>query len=214
MEKAFYYSALAIFFLTALSDDLFSQPKWEVGFRIIPQSPSLRYKTPSPISDFLKLTPYYSRLRMAQGIGVVYHLHRRWSVAADIIYSMQGGGYKERKTNLNYFKIPVTIGYNARNSRKLVFNMQTGIDVNFLASAKLKYQDGQVEDIGKYLSKVSLGVPFSIGWKFKLSKSYLMNTQVYANTDFTSISKTDQSFKVNNYILPGIRFSVDQPLRK
>jgi hypothetical protein len=214
MEKAFYYSTLAILLLTALSHDVFSQPKWEVGIRLIPQSPSLRYKTPSLISDYLKLRPYYFRLRMAQGVGVAYHPHNRWSIAADLIYSMQGGGFKERKTNLNYFKIPVMIGYNARNSRKLIFNMQAGIDVNFLASAKLKYQDGETEDIGKYLNKLSLGVPFAIGWKFRLSKFYLINSQVYANTDFTSISSTNQSFKVSNYIMPGIRFSIDQPLRK
>ena len=206
--------ALGLLGLLTFSHWGYAQSKLEIGIRFAPQATSFRYQTPSPIQDFLKLTPHYFRVRTAQGLGVLYHPYKRWSVGADVLYSLQGGGYESRRTNVNYLKMPLWLGYNGSPDRRLIFNVQTGIAFAWLVSAKIKYADGEEIDIVRYANRTTWGVPLAVGLKYKILKTYYMNTQLFLYTDFESLSKTNPAFKVANYILPGIRFSIDQSVKK
>ena len=190
-----------------------AQGTWQVGVRFSPQAPTFRYETGFPLQDFLKDAPSYFRVRTAQGIGFLYQPHDRFSIGADILYSLQGGGYASRKTNLNYVKLPIWIGYAASSARKLVFNLQTGVDVAYLTKATLHYSDGETVDIARYVNRTNWGASVAIGLKFRVYQLYWLNTQVMLHTDVKSLSRTNPAFGVHNYILPGIRISLDRARR-
>ncbi|MEO5911252.1 MAG: outer membrane beta-barrel protein [Pelobium sp.] len=193
-----------------------AQEKLQIGVRFIPQATTFLYKTGVPITAILKDAPYDQRTRFSMGFGGLYYpfISDKWSIGADLVYSQQGGGYKSRITNLDYFKIPLWLGYNASPSRKLIFNFQVGIDVSLLVNAKMKYAGSESIDISSYIRKKNWGVPVAVGFKFKALKSYFINTQLFLYTDFQSLSKTNPSFGVQNYIIPGIRISIDHLIKK
>nr|WP_295922908.1 outer membrane beta-barrel protein [uncultured Dyadobacter sp.] len=188
----------------------YSQDKFAVGLRFLPSATTFRYNTGVPILDFLKTAPYDFRIRTTQGIGLTYNPVRKLSVGADLLYSLQGGGYEQRKTNLDYLKIPLWLGYNSSPERKLIFTVQTGIEFSYLIRAKVKYADNKTTNIDQYINKVSIGIPLAVGVRFKMFHSYHVSTQLYLSTDIQSISKTNKAFSVYNYVFPGIRISVDR----
>lgn len=207
-------SVLSILLLSvSLSSSLcYSQSKLEVGVRFIPQATTFRYtQGVGPIVDFLKASsPYYFRIRTAQGIGLTYNPIQRLRLGADLLYSLQGGGYEARKTNLNYLKLPLWFGYNSAANRRLIFTVQTGIELSYLVSAKMKYEDGEPVDIRHYLTKTSWGIPLAMGVKFKVYQSYLITTQLYLYSDLNTLAKTNTVFGAYNYIYPGLRICIDQ----
>lgn len=206
---------IATFGLCLFSFAGFSQNKVEIGLRFIPQATTFRYTSGAgALADFLKVTaPYYSRIRTAQGIGILYQPYKRVSLGADLLYSLQGGGYEQRKTNVNYVQLPLWIGYNSSDKRKLIFTLQSGIELSYLLSAKIKYQDGESTDIRNYINTTSLGIPFAMGIKFRMLHTYFVTTQLYLYSDITSLASTNNSFGVYNYIYPGIRISINQDLK-
>ncbi len=205
-----------IFFLIFifLNGKAFAQKQIVLGVRFNPQSTSFQYETLAPANDFLKLTPYYFRVRPAVGIGATYQAFKHWGVGADLLYSMQGGGYEARKTNINYIKIPLWFRYNTSNDRRLIVNFQAGVDLAWMASAKLKYQDGETINIINYANRFNWGASVALGVKFKILKSYYINTQVFLYKDFRTLSKTSSEFKVTDYVFPGIRLSIDKQIQK
>ena len=100
-------NGLIILLLLLFNAACFSQNKIELGVRCIPQATTFRYTLGlpgvSPVLDYLKLSPYYFRIRTAQGIGAIYNPVQRLRLGADLLYSLQGGGYKERKTNFEQY---------------------------------------------------------------------------------------------------------------
>ena len=193
-----------------------AQGTWDVGARFIPQATTFRYTQGiGPLYDFLKISaPYYFRVRTAQGVGATYNAFRNLHLGADLLYSLQGGGYEQRKTNLSYIKLPLWIGYHAAAKRKLVFTIQSGIEWSYLVSAKVKYADGAKENIKPSLTTISWGVPFAIGVKFRVLGAYYITILAYLYTDINSLSKTNRTFGVYNYSYPGLRISIDQPLNQ
>ncbi|MEO7991194.1 MAG: outer membrane beta-barrel protein [Chryseolinea sp.] len=202
--------ALMLSFVPAYSQ----HDKVELGLRFIPQATTFRYtQGVAPIIDFLKISaPYYFRVRTAQGIGILYNPVQRLRLGADLLYSMQGGGYEERKTNLNYLKIPMWIGFNAKSKHRIIFTVQSGIEFGFLISAKIKYSQGESVDIRHYVNKTSWGIPFAMGVKFKVHQTYYVTTQLYLYSDFNTIAKTNSALGAYNYVYPGLRICIDQNL--
>ncbi len=202
--------------LLLFSSVCYSQNKIELGVRFIPQATTFRYTLGipgvSPVLDYLKLSPYYFRVRTAQGIGILYNPVQRIRLGADLLYSLQGGGYKERKTNLNYLTLPLWLGVNSKAKRRIIFTLQTGIQFSCLLSAKNKYTDGTSVNINHYVSRTSWGIPIAIGVKFKILHQYFITTQLYIYSDFSSIAKTNKQFGAYNYVYPGLRVSIDQSL--
>lgn len=189
-----------------------AQSTWQIGLRIIPQATSLRHETGFPLLDFLKIVPYYFRVRPALGLGVVYQPYKHWYIGADLLYSMQGGGYEARRTNINYLKVPLWLGYSAADRRKVMFNLQAGLDVAYLVRATMHYQDGETVNIARYVNRTTWGPTMAIGAAVHLGEGYRLNTQLLVATDVRTLSRTEPSFGVHNYILPGLRFSLDRPL--
>jgi hypothetical protein len=204
--------ALLSLFLTVST--LQAQSKFELGLRIIPQATTFRYSLGlpevSPALGYLKLSPYDFRVRSSQGIGIVYNPVQLLRLGADLMYSLQGGGYKERKTNLSYLNLPLWLGFNSKASKKLIFTIQSGVQLSCLLSAKNKFKDGTTTDISRYVSRFSWGVPLAVGLKFKVAQTYFITTQVYVYTDFSPIAKTNPKLGVYNYVYPGIRICIDQ----
>lgn len=195
---------------------VYSQNTIEVGLRFTPQATAIRYRHGVGNKyDFLKtaipneFAPHYSRIRTAQGVGIIYNPFLKLRLGADLLYSLQGGGYEQRKTNLNYLKIPIWFGYNSSPKKKLIFTVQTGIELSYLVRAKVKYENETI-DIRKYVNNTTWGVPFAIGIKFKAYTTYYVTTQLYLYSDFHTLSKTNSEFGAYNYVYPGIRISIDQ----
>lgn len=195
----------------------YSQSKIEVGARFITQATTFRYALGipglSPVVDYLKVTsPYFFRVRTAQGVGVLYNPVQRIRLGADLLYSLQGGGYEERKTNLNYLTLPLWIGINSKAKRRVIFNLQSGAQFSFLLRATNKYKDGTTTNISHDTHRVGWGIPIAFGVKFKVKQKYFITSQLYLYSDFSTISKTNNEFGVYNYVYPGLRISIDQNL--
>ncbi|MEO6230947.1 MAG: outer membrane beta-barrel protein [Ferruginibacter sp.] len=208
------FKSILTFILFTVATGCFGQSKVELGVRVILQRTTLRYTSGvGAAADFLKINaPYYSRWRTALGVGIVYNPLKKVRLGADLLYSLQGGGYEERKNNLNYIKLPLWIGYNASPNRKLIFSVQSGIELSYLVRAKIKYATGEKADIRQYVNKISLGIPFAMGVKFKVSSSCYLTTQVYLYTDVNTLSKNNKTFGAYNYIYPGLRIAIDRNL--
>lgn len=105
------------------------------------------------------------------GFVAEYFVTEKFSIQPELLYSSQGGQYKnyevnleeftiaskDVKFNLNYINIPIMAKYYVTNG----FNIQAGPQVGFLTSAKF---DG--EDVKKNAQKVDFGVNFGLGYEF------------------------------------------------
>jgi hypothetical protein len=214
-----YVISLLIAGSSLVTSAMHAQSKVELGLRIMPQATAIRYDaglgTQAEVLKVLtpkSFAPHYFRVRAAFGLGALYYPLKRLRLGADLLYSLQGGGYRQRKTNLGYFKLPLWIGFNSLPKRNVIFTIQTGIELSCLAFAKLKYQDGDKTSIGSSINRLSWGIPFAMGVKFKCFSTYYMTAQVYIATDFSTLSKTNHTFGAYNLIYPGIRLSIDQNL--
>ncbi|MGG7664138.1 outer membrane beta-barrel protein [Dyadobacter sp. BHUBP1] len=187
----------------------FAQNKLSVGVRFMPSATMFRYDTGIPIADFLKIAPHYSRIRTAQGLGLSYNPTRKLNVGCDLLFAFQGGGFEQRRTDLGYLNLPFWVGYNTAPEKKLIFTIQSGIQLSYLTQAKLSYEHGASANITPYLRKTTMAVPFAAGFKFKLTHSYYLSTQLYLSSDLKSISKTNKEFGVYNYVFPGLRIALD-----
>lgn len=188
----------------------YAQNKLSAGLRFLPSATMFRYDTGIPIADFLKIAPHYSRIRTAQGVGISYNPIRKLNVGADLLYAFQGGGFEQRRTDLSYMNVPLWIGYNTAPEKKLIFTIQSGIQLSYLINAKLKYENGTSSNIAPYLHKMTIGVPLAVGFKFRLTPLYYLSTQLYLSSDLKSLSRTNKEFGVYNYVFPGLRIAFDR----
>ncbi|MGN7889853.1 outer membrane beta-barrel protein [Dyadobacter endophyticus] len=188
----------------------YAQSKLSAGVRFLPSATMFRYNTGIPIADFLKIAPHYSRIRTAQGVGITYNPSRKLNVGADLLYAFQGGGFEQRRTDLGYMNLPLWIGYNTAPDKKLIFTIQSGIQLSYLINAKLQYENGTSANIAPYLHKMTIGVPLAVGFKFRLTPSYILSTQLYLSSDLKSLSRTSKAFGVYNYVFPGLRIAFDR----
>jgi hypothetical protein len=203
---------------TLFNESAFSQTKLEAGIRIIPQVTAIRYTTGvGAKNDFFRTVfpgsaaPHYSRVRMAAGAGVVYYPLKRMRIGADLLYSLQGGGYEERRTNLNYFQVPVWIGFNGLPKRRVIFTAQAGFQLSCLAVARMKFSTGEKSHIAGSISRFSWGIPLAVGVKFKTGPATFLTAQVLVYSDFSTLSRTNKTLGAYNYIYPGLRICLDQP---
>lgn len=216
MDKAPFSSTFLAFalLLLSISEHGYSQHSLQLGLRVVPQATTFRYATGLPVQDWLKASPYYFRIRTTQGVGLLYYPYPRWSLGVDVLYALQGGGYEARKTNLNYLKTVLWLGYSASPRKRVGFNLQAGIDIAYLVRARLHYRDGKKVNIAPYVNQTNWGVPLAAGLQWKVARNYRLNTQLLFYTDFISLASTNSSFRLQNYVLPGIRFSLNRQLRK
>ncbi len=190
--------------------------KWGVGIRFIAQATTFRYRQDIPtlpaLLDYLKISsPYYFRVRTAQGLGVTYQALPRLRLGSDLLLSLQGGGYQPRKTNLTYLTLPVWIGYATRADRKVGFCIQSGIQFSYLLAGRIRYGDRTSISVRDQLSTISWGVPVALGACVRLNRTH-MTAQLYVYSDFTTLARTNIRFGVYNYVYPGLRITLDQTI--
>lgn len=204
--------SLCSFIITSLLQCPYSyaQSKLSVGVRFLPSATMFRYNTGIPIADFLKIAPHYSRIRTAQGMGITYNPVRKLHVGADLLYAFQGGGFAQRRADLNYINLPLWVGYNTAPEKKMIFTIQSGIQLSYLINAKLRYESTPSVNIAQYLHKTTFGVPLAVGFKFRLAPSCYLSTQLYLSSDLRSLSRTNKEFGVYNYVFPGLRIALDR----
>lgn len=196
---------------------LSAQSKLELGIRLMPQLTGIRYDYGLSKTDNLLRTlfpkeaaPRYIRFGVAAGVGVTWNPLKRLRFGADLLFSGKGGGFKERKTNLNYLEVPLWIGFNSLPSRKLVFTFQTGIGCSLLIGAKMKYSTGETVRIVNYVNRTSWGIPLAIGVRFRIHSTYFLTTQLYVYSDLSTLSRTNEVFDARNYVYPGLRLTLDR----
>lgn len=193
----------------------------EAGVRVIPQSS--KFMNSSSTGDYLFADPIINRrgfrVRPAVGVGAMHYMAQHWTIGLDLLYSPQGGGYQRRRTNTNYLKIPLWLGYSAHRKRRLVFNTQVGIEYCYLLNAVLidDFAD-QKSDVRSYVRRDYIGIAYTIGLKkYLYNNTRAVNLQFYMSYGLTNINR-EGSLVVRHLILPGLRITIDalalQPAEK
>ncbi|RKH64690.1 PorT family protein [Corallococcus llansteffanensis] len=184
----------------------------QLGVRFVPQSTSLLYDTGYPLLDFLKVAPHDTRLRTAQGLGVLYHPWEHWSLGADLLYSRKGGGFASRQVDLDYLEVPLWLGFNTSSSNRLMFNVQAGLEVGYAVRRQLRSTGGTSTDLSDSVDRVAWGVPVAVGVRCRLFAAYSVNAQLFVSAGLGSLVRTNPTLGVRNYVFPGLRLSVDREL--
>ena len=212
MKNCSYYCGLFLLFIAGLTSEVLGQPSWELGGRLIPQSP--KFMNAPSSGEYILLDPIVNRrgfrVRPAVGIGVTYYLAERWTISGDLLYSAQGGGYPRRKTNTNYLKMPLWLGYSAHRQRNLIFTTQLGIEYGYLLKATLvdDFSDRR-EDVSAYLRRGYTGVAWAIGLKkYLFDHTYAIGMQLYLSSGLTNINRQG-ALIVRHLLTPGLRITFD-----
>ena len=212
MKKRSHGYGLVLLLVAGLTSEVLGQSSWEMGIRLIPQSP--KFMNAPSSGEYILHDPIINRrgfrIRPAVGIGATYYLAEHWTVSGDLLYSPQGGGYPRRKTNTNYLKMPLWLGYSAHRQRNLIFTTQLGIEYGYLLKATLAddFSDRR-EDVSAYLRRGYTGVAWAIGLKkYLFDHTYAIGVQLYLSSGLTNINRQG-SLAVRHLLVPGLRITFD-----
>lgn len=110
-----------------------------------------------------------TKVGLAGGAFVNFSLSETFSVQPELLYSQEGNKQKEgdesANLKLNYINIPVLLQYNASG-----FYGETGPQVGFLTSAKIKYEMGGEEETTDVKDAFkSINFSWAVGLGYRLS---------------------------------------------
>lgn len=141
------------------------------------------------------------------GIHVGLYAMKEWhrlSVQADLLYSRKGtrGYAPETDVNLNYFSVPVMVGYHLVPRIKLELGPQAG----FLLGNKIKQSEFPDREVEDYFKKFDLAAGAGLQYqnfgkvKFKISARYLygLTDVLERDVEFSNLSGRDESFNLRN----------------
>ncbi|GAB4235590.1 MAG: hypothetical protein Tsb0034_09840 [Ekhidna sp.] len=205
-KKGFIFCLLGLISVASYSQDHSVKKSIELKAHYSLQRPF--YSVNIPL-DIVAL-PKDWRMRHAIGLDVRYYLGTRWFATYGTSFSQEGGGYSQQRTNANYWKNAVHLGYSAKQNRKLIFEMYTGLEHSILINAKFKDKNnGTVENIEEYLSNSFVSIPLGIGLKSRVGKTYFFTMDVSAH--FGTYDASSQDFiKSAQIILPAFRFGISK----
>jgi hypothetical protein len=178
MTKNITFIILFLLHFTAFSQEV-TKPKYETGITFGINSPAF-------LNDYAidYLIPKDFRVRPLVGAFARYYLTNRLFADYQIAYSGEGGGFSNRKTNLDYLKNQLTFAYTTKHHRKNVFYFGINYNANFLLSAKyIDKINGAKYNIIQYYKRFYQGFGFSFGLKKRIG-----------NTDFLQFNFVNQIF--------------------
>lgn len=139
---------------------------------------------------------YKSTGGLAAGLLAHIHLNRQFAIQPEAYYSGQGAKYstllsKDNELKLNYVNVPVLLQFMFDNG----FRLQTGPQVGFLTSAKVK-SGGNSADVSNNIKPIDFSWPAGIGY---ISPSGF-GADVRYNIGLSDISKASNTSLKNNVL--------------
>lgn len=118
------------------------------------------------------------------------HINQHFALQPELVYSMQGGKDGNEKLKLNYINVPVLAQYMTNEGLRL----ETGPQLGFLTSAKLKIDDVEVDQTDD-LNSFDFSWTFGVGYLFP--SGFGMDARY--NHGVSNISD-DNSFEARNRV--------------
>lgn len=183
---------------------------FEVSLKYALQRPF--YSVTNPI-DIVALS-HENRYRSRLGVGCRYYVFEKWFLEYNLAYSQEGGGFKKQFTNTNYLKNGINIGFSTNQNRRLIFDIYTGFDLNFLLNSKFKNQfTGQSENVTNYHKMFVLSFPvLGMGLKTKIQENTFLSAQTYFSMTNYRVSNEENS-NVSQVIFPAFQISLSKFLK-
>ncbi len=192
-------------FHTVAQEDFSAKNKFEISLTHSLQRPFLT----GGIAELVH-TKRSFRMRNSSGLGMRYYAFEKWFLAYQLAYSQEGGGYKEAPTHLNFLKNGFHIGYSAKQNRKVIFEIFTGIEWNVLLSAKHQNAEtGNTEKVDAYFEPTYIDIPLGIGLKTKIAKDTYASIQTMGSVGLSNLSNVHTS-NTYQFVSPAFRFTVSK----
>jgi hypothetical protein len=213
MNKAFLYVCVVLLeifssFTVIAQQDTTKKSRIELSLRYSLQCPIYSVNTPADL-----ILSQDTRYRSRFSLGIRYYLLRRWYIEYSPAFSQEGGGYKEQKTNANYFKNSIFFGYSALHSRKIIFNVFCGIETNLLLNARLiNIHTNERTNVSDYYNRFNLSYPIGFGIKTKIFKDYLFNFHTFLSFSPYKISN-EPYINVSQIVFPAFQFGISKFLK-
>ena len=136
---------------------------------------------------------YDSKLGLHLGGLAHIHLAPHFAIQPEVVFSMQGGKDGDTKLNLNYVNVPVLFQYMFDGG----FRLQTGPQLGFMASAKSKNGDVEI-DVKDDLASIDFAWSFGASYLFPGANG--LGADLRYNVGISNISD-DNSFEARNNVL-------------
>lgn len=130
------------------------------------------------------------------GIGVGYNFSDNFGIAADVLYSMQGGRYKlaDHPYNLrvNYLKVPILFSYTTPQLGKVALYGKMGPQASFLLNSKLKNEERDlIHNLNDRFEKITIGGAAGIGVQLSVANNLFLTGGFRLDFDFTNAEKVN-----------------------
>ncbi len=147
--------------------------------------------------------------RTAFGLDLAYVFHSRYTLQSGIIYSNQGQLYgtagnenAKYKTTLDYFKIPLLLGWRSSSESRFGIYVQGGFQLSLLNKAESSrdrvfyYYNPDTKDVKDYYNSTNVDAVIAAGLDVMFHESHL-RILVRADVSLNDIEVTDKK--------PGLR---------
>lgn len=177
---------LIIIFEANAQDSANTAPcKAEFGLLYAIQKPFYSVTNPTDIV----LLKHDNRYRNRIGLSLKYYPLKKWFVEYQTAYSQEGGGYKQQKTNANYWKNSIFFGYSTKHKKKLILDIFSGVDFNiFLNSNFINTANDTKLNLSNYYKKSNISYTFGFGLKTKINKSHYLRLSTFFSVSNSNIS--------------------------
>ncbi len=135
------------------------------------------------------LIPKDHRLRPTVGLSLRRNLRPHLFLKYESSFSAEGGGFITRRTNLNFIKNQVSIGYTTVSSRMNRYQIGISYSLNFLLNASYRNVNDEKLNIRTYYKWAYHGLGIDLGYSRKFKDTNLvslnMSPQLFSSALFT-----------------------------
>lgn len=180
MKQTIFFVLIII--VTFGGNTLCAQKKIELGATLAFQSPKFLNESIADLSS-----PKKFRVRPAIGGFAKYYVGNHFFIEYCLSYSFEGGGFEQRKVNLDFVRNELFLGYTTSLDRNNSFSLKFAYAYCFLTNAKLidKHENNKT-DIKKYITPYYSCFPVQFAYKRNIKNNFSLNV----NIGIQLISKT------------------------
>jgi hypothetical protein len=202
------FTILFLFILLNVSAQTELPIKYEAGITV-------GFNTPKFLNDHIIdfLVPKDFRIRLVLGSYIRHYPTKHFYLEYGMSLSGEGGGYNNRKTNLNYLKNQLSFGYTVMPYRKNIFYFGVTYNANMLLNAKSKDDLNHTsENIKKYFRQFYQGVGVAVGLKKRINQTdyirFNLSTQLYSSN-----INTAEFHKSRQLLFPSLQLGYSRILK-
>lgn len=151
-----------------------------------------------------------NRFRNAINMGARYYPFEKSYAEYQLSYSQEGGGYKEQFTNANYMKNSLFWGHSSDHSRRLIFEIYTGVEMNIFLNARFRNAgNSEMDNVNSYFNKLNVSVPIGIGLKTKISGKTFLSLSTFFSVNVNNSIHSD-NLDVYQVIVPSLKIGISK----